>query len=53
MAALIDAARPRGITHLHLTCHTLNRPMQRIAAKFDGRLGFDGCECFAEIEVPR
>ena len=51
MAALIEAARERGITRLYITCHTLNRHMQRIAETAGARIDFDGCECVAEIDV--
>jgi RimJ/RimL family protein N-acetyltransferase len=51
MAAAIGAARDRGIVRLLLTCHTLNRRMQRIAERFGATIGFEGCECFAELAV--
>ena len=51
MAELIEAARDRGITRLYISCHTLNRHMQRIAETAGARIDFDGCECVAEIDV--
>ena len=51
MAALIEAARERGIARIYITCHTLNRHMQRIAETAGARIDFDGCECVAEIDV--
>ncbi len=51
MAAVVEAARDRGIERLLLTCHTLNQRMQRVTESAEARIGFEGCECFAEIEV--
>lgn len=51
MAAALAAARERGIVSLCLTCHALNRRMQRIAERFGGAIGFEGCECFADLGV--
>lgn len=51
MAETLHIARERGIDQLHLTCHALNRRMQRIAERFGATIGFEGCECFAEITV--
>lgn len=51
MAAVISAARARGVEHLYLSCHALNRRMQRIAEDFAAKIGFEDCECFAEITV--
>ena len=51
MAAVIEAARIRGIGTLYLTCHTLNRWMQRVAEGVAAKIGFENCECFAEIDV--
>lgn len=51
MAAAINAARMRRIARLYLTCHALNRRMQRIAEGVTAKIGFENCECFAEIDV--
>jgi GNAT superfamily N-acetyltransferase len=51
MAETLRTARERGIDQLHLTCHALNRRMQRIAERFGATIGFEGCECFAEITL--
>lgn len=51
MAEALRVARERGIEQLHLTCHALNRRTQRIAERFGARIGFEGCECFAEITL--
>jgi GNAT superfamily N-acetyltransferase len=51
MAETLRTARERGIDQLHLTCHVLNRRMQRLAERFGATIGFEGCECFAEIAV--
>jgi GNAT superfamily N-acetyltransferase len=51
MAAVVEAARARGIARLHLSCHALNRPMQAIAEGAGAKIGFESCECLAEIEV--
>ena len=51
MADAVRIGRQRNIEHLHLTCHALNRRVQRIAEKLGARVGFEGCECFAEIAV--
>lgn len=50
-AAAIEMARQRGITNLYLTCHALNRRVQRIAERFGATVGFEGCECYADIAV--
>jgi RimJ/RimL family protein N-acetyltransferase len=51
MAAAVAAARTQGVERLYLTCHVLNRPMQRIAEGAGARIDLEGCECFAEIDV--
>lgn len=51
MAETLRTAREGGIGQLHLTCHALNRRMQRIAERFGATIGFEGCECFAEITL--
>ncbi len=51
MAETLRTARERGIDQLHLTCHALNRRVQRIAERFGATIGFEGCECFAEITL--
>ncbi len=51
MAEILRTARERGIGQLHLTCHALNRRMQRIAERFGATIGFEGCECFAQITL--
>lgn len=38
MVAAVRAARERGIDHLYLRCHALNRRMQRITDRGEGRL---------------
>jgi GNAT superfamily N-acetyltransferase len=52
MASAITTAQERGIEQLYLSCHVLNRPMQRVAEKFAARFHFDGCECLAQINLP-
>jgi RimJ/RimL family protein N-acetyltransferase len=51
MAAAVAAARSQGVERLYLTCHALNRGMQRIAEGAAAKMDFEGCECFAEIDV--
>jgi GNAT superfamily N-acetyltransferase len=51
MAAIMEAARARNVTRLHLSCHALNRRMQAIAEGAGAKMGFESCECLAEIEV--
>lgn len=51
MAQTVRVARERCIEHLYLTCHALNLPTQRIAEAFGAKIGFEGCECFAEIAL--
>jgi GNAT superfamily N-acetyltransferase len=51
MTAVVETARERRLERLFLTCHVLNRRMQRIAEGAAARLSFDGCECLAEIAV--
>jgi len=51
MAEALHTARERGIEQLHVTCHALNLRMQRIAERFGATIGFEGCECFAEITL--
>jgi RimJ/RimL family protein N-acetyltransferase len=51
MAAAVQTARAQNFARLYLTCHALNRPMQSIAEGAGARIGFESCECFAEIDV--
>ena len=51
LAAVLEAARAHNITRLHLSCHTLNRRMQRVAESACAKMSFESCECLAEIEV--
>jgi GNAT superfamily N-acetyltransferase len=51
MAGAIAAARGRGIAHLYLSCHALNRRIQRIAETFGAKIEFEDGACFAEITV--
>jgi GNAT superfamily N-acetyltransferase len=51
MATAVAAAKKQGVERIYLTCHALNRPMQRIAEGAGARIAFEGCECFAEIDV--
>jgi GNAT superfamily N-acetyltransferase len=53
MAGAIAVARGRGIGHLYLSCHALNRRIQRIAETFGGKIEFEDGACFAEIAVSR
>ena len=50
MAEPLRVARDSGIDQCS-PCHALNRRMQRIAERFGARVGFEGCECFAEITL--
>lgn len=51
MAAVVRAARERGIERLSLSCHALNHRMQRIAERFMANVGFEDCEYVADIAV--
>ena len=51
MARALQVARRLPIERLYLTCHPLNRAMQRIADRFAAKITYEECECFADIAV--
>ena len=52
MRRAILSASNRAVGSLYMLCLAENRRMQRIAKKFDARLGIAGSEADAEVDVP-
>lgn len=51
-ARMLLSARNRGIRHLDMTCLPANRAMQRLAARFDGRVRFVSGDASAAVAAP-
>jgi GNAT superfamily N-acetyltransferase len=51
MVEAMRVARERGIPHLYLSFHVLNRRVQRIAERFAAKIEFEDCGCFADITI--
>ncbi len=49
---LLLTARNRGIGNLIMTCLPTNRGMQRLAARFDGKITFASGDSMAEVTAP-
>lgn len=52
MERLILAARNRGIRTLQMNCLAYNRPMQKVARKFDADLAFESDTVVAQVTAP-
>jgi GNAT superfamily N-acetyltransferase len=48
---LLLTARNRGISDLVMTCLPSNRGMQRLAARFDGKITYASGDSFAEVKA--
>lgn len=49
---LLLTARNRGITGLVMTCLPSNRGMQRLAARFEGKISYASGDVFANVDTP-
>lgn len=49
---LLLAARNRGVSNLVMTCLPSNRAMQRLAARFEGRVTYVSGDAFADVTAP-
>lgn len=49
---LLLTARNRGVGSLVMTCLPANRGMQRLAARFDGKISFASGDSMAEVTAP-
>lgn len=49
---LLLTARNRGVTSLVMTCLPSNRGMQRLAARFDGKITYASGDVFANVNAP-
>jgi GNAT superfamily N-acetyltransferase len=48
---LLLAARNRGVRNLVMTCLPTNRGMQRLAARFDGKITYASGDAFAKVKA--